>query len=700
MIRKIAGLAATCTIAFAAFAQGGHDLWLRNTSVKPVKVSTAKNSPTISIAVTELQNGWAGKENASVELSLKKDKDIKFDGFKITDAGIQANTEEGLLYGAFEILRRQHTGEAVSNALCNPSYEIRVLNHWDNPDGSIERGYAGNSIFWRKDDAFSVTENDKKLWQEYARANASIGINGAVLNNVNASPMMLNAQYLQRVKAIADALRPYGIKTYLSIKFSSPAQLGGLKTSDPFDKEVIAWWKSKVKEIYSVIPDFGGFLVKASSEGQPGPQDFGRTHADGANMLADAVKPFNGIVMWRAFVYSPNDKDRAKQAYNEFMPLDGKFRDNVIIQVKNGPVDFQPREPFSPLFGAMQKTAVMPEVQITQEYLGHSDQLVFLGPMWEELLTSDTYQKGSGSTVARVTDGEIYNQSHTAFAGVANIGLDTNWTGHDFAQANWYAFGRLAWNANLSSAQIADEWIKQTFYTAVNSKNIAPLYSPEWTVNFLTPIKNMMLASREAAVNYSMPLGLHHIFAGNEHYGPGPWYAPPGLRADWTPPYYHQASAEGIGFDRTKSGTDGADQYHEPLASAFNDLNTCPEIYLLWFHHVSWDHKMKSGKTLWEELCYKYDDGVQQVKQFQKTWDAMDAYVDKDIFFSVQKKLKRQVLDAQVYKDGCLLYFQTFSKRKIPLELERPVYDLEYLKAVDMRVINNSIAPPRVRRQQ
>jgi alpha-glucuronidase len=455
--------------------------------------------------------------------------------------------------------------------------------------------------------------------------------------------------------------------------------LGGLKTSDPLDKEVIKWWSDKVKEIYELVPDFGGFLVKANSEGQPGPQDFGRTHADGANMMADILKPYGGIVMWRAFVYNPNDKDRAKQAYNEFMPLHGKFRDNVIIQVKNGPVDFQPREPFSPLFGAMKKTPVMAELQITQEYLGHEHQLVFLSTTWEECLKSDTYQAGKGSTVARCTDGSVYRQKYTAIAGVADIGLDTNWCGHYFAQANWYAFGRLAWNNTLSSSQIADEWIKQTFAP----KQTTPEYSNKWQLNFLVPVKQMMMQSREAAVNYSMPLGLHHLFAGEHHYGPGPWYAPKGVRVDWTPPYYHQADTNGIGFDRTSKGSNAVSQYHEPLRSQFENVKTCPEIYLLWFHHLPWDYKMKSGRKLWDELCHHYDKGLQQVRQFQITWDKVQPYVDAQRFTEVQSKLRRQCRDAQFWKDGCILYFQQFSRRPIPFDIERPINDLEYYETTD-----------------
>ena len=658
-------------------AQNGHELWFRPVKAKPVNVICKKNSSTLTIARQELLDGWQGKEGVTVSLIIKKDNTIKNDGFKLNENGIEANNESGILYGVYELLRRQQTGEAINSEIENPSYEIRVLDHWDNPDGSIERGYAGNSIFWRKGaDSLTVTEKDKQLWQEYARANASIGINASVLNNVNASPKIITADYLARVKAIADVLRPYGIKTYLSINFSSPATLGKLKTADPLDAEVINWWKNKVKEIYSYVPDFGGFLVKASSEGQPGPQDFGRTHADGANMLADELKPYGGIVMWRAFVYSPNDKDRAKQAYNEFMPLDGKFRDNVIIQVKNGPIDFQPREPFSPLFGAMKKTSVMPEFQVTMEYLGHANYLVFLSTMWEECLTSDTYQQGAGSTVARCTDGSIYPQKHTAVAGVSNVGLDTNWCGYEFNQANWYAFGRLAWNVNLKSEQIADEWLKLTFYNSSSEKSNEANYAADWSANFLAPVEQMMLDSREAAVNFMTPLGLHHIMSARGHYGPGPWWAPKGMRLDWTPPYYHQASTNGIGFDRSKTGSDAVSQYHEPLASQFNDVATCPEKFLLWFHHLPWDYKMKSGHTLWDELCYKYDEGVNQVRSFQKIWDKVGPYVDSTRFMEVQRKLRIQCVNAVLWKDACELYFQQFSRMPIPYDLERPVNNL------------------------
>ncbi len=665
-------------------AQDGHQLWLRDKKALPVNVICKQNSPTLTIARQELQNSWQGTPDATISLIIKKNKAVKGDGFELREDTIQANTDKGILYGVYELLRNQQTGQKIKTEPNNPSYEFRVLDHWDNPDGSIERGYAGNSIFWRKQDPFTVTEEDKRLWQEYARANASIGINSSVLNNVNASPLMLTPDYLNRATAIAEILRPYGVKIYLSVKFSSPSLLGKLTTSDPKDPGVVNWWKAKVKEIYSIIPDFGGFLVKASSEGQPGPQDYGRTHAEGANMMADILKPYGGIVMWRAFVYSSNDKDRAKQAYSEFMPLDGQFRDNVIIQVKNGPVDFQPREPFSPLFGAMKKTSVMPEFQITQEYLGHSIYLVFLSTMWEECLQSDTYQQGKGSTVARCTDGSVYQQKNTAIAGVSNVGLDANWCGNDFAQANWYAFGRLAWNADMKSEQIADEWIKLTFYNDSCEKSGSTNYASGWEQNFLHPVKQIMLDSREVAVNFMMPLGLHHIMSANGHYGPAPWWAPKGVRPDWTPPYYHQADAGGIGFDRTRKGSDAVAQYHEPLASEFNDPATCPDKFLLWFHHLPWDYKMKSRRTLWDDLCYHYDKGVHEVREFQIIWDKAYPWVDSTRFMEMQRKLRAQCMNAVLWKDACLLYFQQFSQMPIPYDIERPVNNLDDIIKNDM----------------
>lgn len=692
-MKKIYSIVILISLTLCLKAEDGHQLWLRNSSPVQVNVVSSENSPTITLARQELQNGWRGEKGTSVNLVIKADKAIRGDGFRISKNVVQANTESGILYGVYELLRRQQTGQAIEEEISNPSYDRRILDHWDNLDGSIERGYAGESIFWRKgSDSLTVTETDQTLWREYARANASIGINGSVLNNVNASHLMLTNDYLQRVKAIAAVFRPYGIKTYLSVKFSSPALIGGLKTSDPLNPEVVQWWKDKAKEIYTHIPDFGGFLVKANSEGQPGPQDFGRTHADGANMLADALRPFGGIVMWRAFVYSPSDEDRAKQAYLEFMPLDGQFRDNVIIQVKNGPVDFQPREPFSPLFGVLKKTAVMPELQITQEYLGHSVHLAFLAPMWEEFLQSDTYQEGAGSTVARCTDGSIFTQSRivgTAIAGVANIGLDTNWCGHHFGQSNWYAFGRLAWNSSMRSEQIADEWLKLTFGQTTNADGATSYQSIDWNLNFLSPVKQMMLDSREAIVDFMMPLGLHHIFSANGHYGPGPWWAPKGMRKDWTPPYYHQADTLGIGFDRTISGSNAVGQYHEPLRTVFSDPATCPEAYLLWFHHLPWEYKMKSGRSLWDELCTHYNDGVQQVRRFQQVWDQVERFVDRERFADVQVRLRDQSLNALEWKDACLLHFQQFSRKPIPYNLERPMYNLDYLIEKDIKRVGD-----------
>jgi alpha-glucuronidase len=676
------------SMGFSAKADDGHNLWLRPVKAKPVKVLGANaKSVMMGIAKKEIEQRWLGTENATVEFRIVKDPTVKADGFKITGNAISATSESGILYGVYELLRRQQTGD-LSNVISNPSYQRRILNHWDNLNGTIERGYAGGSIFWRTgSNEFIVTDKDKQLWEEYARANASIGINGSVLNNVNASALILDQNHLERLKAIAAVLRPYGIKTYLSVNFASPIGLGKLANADPLNPEVVKWWKAKVAEIYKIVPDFGGFLVKANSEGQPGPQDYKRTHVDGANMLADALKPHNGIVMWRAFVYNASEKDRAKQAYLEFMPFDGQFRDNVIIQVKNGPIDFQPREPFSPLFGALKKTPVMPELQVTQEYLGHSEQLVFLATMWEELFKSDTYQEGKNSTVARVTDGSIFPQKYTAIAGVSNVGLDTNWNGHDFAQANWYAYGRQAWNNQLDSKTIADEWIKLTF--GPDDANTA------WKNGFLAPVKKMMLESREVAVDYSMPLGLHHTFAGNHHYGPGPWWAPPGTRKDWTPAYYHQADANGIGFDRTKKGTDAVSQYHEPLASQFNDVATTPEMYLLYFHHLSWDYKMKNGKTLWDDLCSHWDSGVKQVRQFQVVWDKVEPYVDAQRFTRVQEKLRRHTRDAQFWKDANILYFQQFSKRPIPDYVERPINNLDYYIKTNPLTMQQAQAPRR-----
>ncbi|MCL1937659.1 MAG: alpha-glucuronidase [Candidatus Azobacteroides sp.] len=576
---------------------------------------------------------------------------------------VTAVDETGLLYGMFHLLRLMQMHENISHLDIHekPSYERRILNHWDNRDGTIERGYAGSSL-WEWGDLPNVLS---LRYKDYARANASIGINGTVLNNVNAEAIFISSEYLPKVAALANVFRPYGIKVYLSINCSSPALLGGLDTSDPEDARVRKWWDDKIKEIYDLIPDFGGFLVKANSEGTPGPQDYGRTPVSGANMLGEALKPYGGIVMWRAFVYDPASSDRVKEAYEGFKPLDGLFLDNVIIQVKNGPIDFQPREPFTPLFGAMQKTAVMPEFQITQEYLGQEKQLAYLAPLYQECLQADTYAKGQGSTVAKCTDGTLFPHSITAIAGVANTGNDTNWTGHHFAQANWYCFGRLAWNNRLTPEQIADEWLKMTF-----SNDPA----------FVEPVKEMMMESREAIVNYMMPLGLAHLFAWEHHYGPAPWLNIPDTRPDWMPSYYHKADSQGIGFDRTKEGSNAVSQYSSPVSDIYNDINACPENLLLWFHHVPWNHRMSNGKTLWDELCYKYQSGVDAARNFQKIWDQEGSFIDKERFKEVQSNLKTQTRDAILWRDACVLYFQTFSSLPIPSELERSLFDLDIMQ--------------------
>lgn len=652
-----------------SWAEDGSRLWLRYPEIKQKEKSilSSHSSPTINIALDELSNHWQGQ---TVELQLnKKLKHLK-DGYSIKSNNqkiiISAGSDVGLLYGSYCLLRLQQTGADLTTLDIEelPSYDIRILNHWDNLDGTIERGYAGYSL-WKWDE---LPNTLSPRYKEYARANASIGINGTVLNNVNASPNILKKDYLEKVKALADIFRPYGLKVYLSVNFSSPKVLEGLSDSDPLNPEVQKWWKAKAKEIYSLIPDFGGFLVKANSEGQPGPQDYGRTHADGANMLADVLKPYKGIVMWRAFVYNPSMEDRAKQAYQEFVPLDGQFRDNVIIQIKNGPIDFQPREPFNPLFGALRKTPAMVEFQITQEYLGFSNHLAYLATMFKETLDSDTYSDGKGSTVAKITDGTLRPAKTTAISAVANIGEDTNWCGHHFAQANWYAFGRLAWNHQLSSNQIADEWIRMTF----SDNN-----------EFVEPVKNMMLSSRETIVDYMMPLGLHHIFAEDHHYGPEPWLSQ-AAREDWTSVYYHKADTIGLGFNRTTTGSDAVSHYFPPLNNIYNDISTCPENLLLWFHHVPWNYKMNDGKTMWDALCYKYDSGVQQVREYQKVWDRMEQYVDSRRFEEVQSKLKIQARDGVWWRDACLLYFQTFSKKPIPYDLERPIYELDDLMKIKL----------------
>jgi alpha-glucuronidase len=687
-----------------AKAEDGSQLWLRyrplpetlriNYSNQLNNVVFNSTSSTRKIALDELKKAFSGLTNK--ELSLQKKlltksivigstneplikqlvdadqlKQCEKEGFIVQSiirdnlpiVVIAANNDNGLLYGVFEFIRQLQNGVSITgiNLVQKPSYDVRVLNHWDNLDGSVERGYAGHSL-WKWDELPNVIS---PRYEQYARANASVGINGVVLNNVNATPEVLSNSHLVKVKVLADIFRPYGIKTYLAVNFSSPKELGGLPTSDPLNPQVVQWWKDKAKELYALIPDFGGFLVKANSEGLPGPQDFGRTHADGANMLADALRPYNGIVMWRAFVYKSDGADRAKQAYNEFLPLDGKFRSNVIIQVKNGPIDFQPREPFSPIFGAMKHTSLMPEFQITQEYLGFSTHMVFLAPLFEECLDTDTYAEGRHTTIARITDGSVFNDSITAMAGVANIGEDTNWCGHHFAQANWYAFGRLAWDNSLSSKTIANEWIRQTFTN---------------DAEFVREVSAMMMQSREAAVKYMTPLGLHHLMGWDHHYGPEPWCNVPGARADWMPSFYHKADSFGIGFNRSSTGSKATIQYAEPLRSVYDNPSTCPEIYLLWFHHLAWDYVLPNGNELWDELCYKYSTGVNRVKTFQKQWDGQMGKIDNERFDNIGKKLQAQAYEAMWWRDACLLYFQTFSKKPIPFELERPIHDLQELK--------------------
>jgi len=699
-------------------ADDGYRLWLKydlisnrqklteyKESIKALVIEGS--SPTISAATEELLIGLKGLLGSTVAQvnSIRDDgtliaarysgssllsklkiedklKKVGSEGYLIFNSEINgkkvivitANEDIGVLYGVFNFLRLLQTNKDISNLDIEsyPKIKLRLLDHWDNLDRTVERGYAGFSIWdWHRLPDYIIPQ-----YKDYARADASIGINGAALNNVNANATILTERYLIKVKALADVFRPYGIRVYLSARFSAPIEIGGLKTADPFNPEVQQWWKDKVKEIYSFIPDFGGFLVKANSEGQPGPQDYGRTHADGANMLADALEPFGGVVMWRAFVYATIPEDRVKQAYDEFTPLDGKFRDNVLIQAKNGPLDFQPREPFHPLFGGMPNTNMMMEFQVTMEYLGQGTQLVYLAPMWKECLESDTYEKGESSTVAKVIDGSLENHSLTGMAGVSNVGTDRNWTGHLFGQANWYAFGRLAWDHELTSEQIADEWIRMTFS---NDENI------------IKPIKEIMMQSREDAVNYMTPLGLAHQMGWDSHYGPAPWDSHRG-RPEWTPVYYNQADSTGIGFDRTSTGSDAVSQYHKPVADEFSSLKTCPDKFLLWFHHLPWDYKIQpkadqpqaesSGKTLWDELCYHYYEGVDSVRSIQRTWDSLRGKIDNEEFYAVRKLLKIQLDEAIWWRNACVLYFQTCSKLPIPEGYEKPDKTLEYYESL------------------
>ncbi len=578
---------------------------------------------------------------------------------------IAGNTDVAVLYGTFHYLRLLQTARSIRRLaiVSVPRIDIRILNHWDNVNRHVERGYAGQSIWdWHRLPGYI-----DRRYVDYARACASVGINATVLTNVNSNALVMTAPYLEKVAELANVLRPYGIRVFLTARFSAPIEIGGLKTADPLDTLVQQWWRTKADEIYSHVPDFGGFLVKANSEGQPGPQNYGRNHAEGANMLADAVSPHGGIVMWRAFVYSnETPEDRVKQAYSEFKPLDGVFRKNVMLQVKNGPLDFQPREPFSPLFGAMPKTPLAMEFQITQEYLGQATNLVYLAPMYKEVLDADTHAKGNRSTVASVIDGSLEGHERSAMAGVSNIGSDINWTGHLFGQANWYAFGRLAWDHALSPETIADEWLKQTFTD---------------DATFLTKAKHIMMASRDAAVRYMTPMGLHHIMGTGHHYGPAPWVNDAG-RADWNPVYYHKADAQGLGFNRSSTGSDALAQYAPGVRARFEILSSCPEEYLLWFHHVPWGYTMKNGAAMWDELCARYYSGVDSVRSMRQQWAALRPYVDEERFEHVTMLLAVQEQEAVWWRDACLLYFQTFSKMPIPVRYEQPDRTLEYYRSL------------------
>lgn len=687
-------------------AENGYDLWLRYQKVDNsqllnsysktlAKLNFPVNSATLTEAKKELQQGLNGLLDTNLpetdgiskgtllvgtpasskvlsgihaitnEISGLGDegfliKTLKVNGTPCTV--IAARKDMGVMYGVFHFLRLLQTQSDIKelNITQMPKLQRRMLNHWDNLNGTIERGYAGYTLWdWQRLPGYIDPR-----YRDYARANASIGINGTVLNNVNANARSLTTEYLIKAAALADVFRPYGIRVYLTARFSAPKELRALNTADPLDPEVRQWWKDKVKEIYKYIPDFGGFLVKANSEGQPGPQDYKRTHADGANMMAEALEPYGGIVMWRAFVYeNSRNVDRAGNGYEEFKPLDGKFNKNVFVQPKNGPIDFQPREPFHPLFGAMPQTPLMLEFQITQEYLGYATNLAYLGPLFEECLDADTYTKGKGTTVANVL--EDYNRSHgiSGIAGVANIGTDINWCGHLFGQSNWYAFGRMAWNPKLSSEEVADEWLRMTFNN---------------NTSFVNPIKEMMQQSRETVVNYRNPLGLNHIMNFATHYGPGPWYKDP----HWDAKDYHKADETGIGVDRTSKGSNVVNQYAKPLAEILENLNTCPQKDLLWFHHLPWDYKMPSGKILWDELVAYYYKGVDEVRGMRKLWDSMEGKIDAERFNHVKQLLKVQEDEAIWWRDGCVLYFQTFSKRPIPSQYEHPQHTLEYYKRI------------------
>jgi alpha-glucuronidase len=689
-----------------AHAEDGYDLWLRYHVLPPEQGKLYRDqasqliasaaTPTQNVTRAELQRGLQGLLGHDVALSdtVTRDgaiivgtpassaliarlspntKDLGNEGYLIRSLVVDGHAatiivgheDIGALYGAFHFLRLLQTGKPIDHLDLReaPHVQLRLLNHWDYLNGQVERGYAGASIW----DWWKLPDWRAPRYTDYARANASIGINGTVLNDVTDGATILTPAYVEKVAALAQVFRPYGIRVYLSIRFSAPVEIGGLKTADPLDPQVQAWWHAKVDEIYQRIPDFGGFLVKANSEGQPGPEDYKRTHADGANMLADALAPHGGIVMWRAFVYSQaNPDDRARQAYTEFKPLDGRFHANVLVQVKDGPVDFQPREPFHPLFGAMPKTPLMMEFQITKEYLGFATHLVYLGPLYEEVLAADTMARGKGSTVAKVIDGSLEGHTLTGMAGVANIGIDRDWCGSDFNQANWYVFGRLAWDPSLSSRAIAEDWLRMTF-----SNNEA----------FVKPVLDMMMGSREAAVDYMTPLGLLHLMGPGHHYGPAPWDASES-RADWRPVYYHHANHGGIGFDRSRSGSDAVAQYAPALAEQFNDLKRTPEQYLLYFHHVPWDYRMRSGQTLWYELVAHYTHGVEDVKQMRETWRHVDGYIDDDRYRRVAAFLAIQEKEAQWWRDACIAYFQSISGLPLPPGYAPPRRSLKYYESL------------------
>ena len=663
-----------------AHADDGYDLWLRNGEHTTAPVVAQQSSPTLSVAAAELRRGLpaGAREVLLARTSSSQVTALKLDLGTLGDEGyavrpvriggravtlITGNSDRAILYGAFALIRHVHTGSALATATLtsSPRIKLRVLDHWDNLDGTVERGYAGQSLW----DWWTLPDFRDPRYVDYARANASIGINGTVLNNVNASPTSLTAPYIAKAAALADVFRPYGIKVYLSARFSAPIEIGGLKTADPLDPQVAAWWKAKADEIYRAIPDFGGFLVKANSEGQPGPRDYHRTHADGANMMAASVAPHGGIIMWRAFVYAEtNAEDRAKQAYDEFKPLDGKFAPNVIVQVKNGAIDFQPREPFHPLFGAMPKTPLMMEFQITKEYLGFATHLAYLGPLFTETLDADTFEKGPGSTVAKVIDGSLEGHTLTGMAGVANIGRDRDWSGSTFNQANWYAFGRLAWDPSLSSKAIAREWAEQTFGT---------------NPRVVDTVTQMMQGSREAVVDYMTPLGLAHQMSTSGHYGPGPWISDL-KRPEWNPTYYNHADAGGIGFDRTATGSNAVAQYASPLAKIFADPALTPERDLLWFHHVKWDRKMASGRTLWAEMVADYDRGVAYVADMRTRWATLKPLIDAERWQKTATYLAVQEREARWWRDASLAYWMSVNHLPLPAGAAPPQHDLTWYK--------------------